>query len=52
MERYRDGDAGAFDTLYQRHRAKLYRFLLHQTGSAASAEEIYQDVWMSVIRTQ
>ena len=52
MERYRDGDAGAFDVLYQRHRTKLYRFLLHQTGSAASAEEIYQDVWMSVIRTR
>jgi RNA polymerase sigma-70 factor (ECF subfamily) len=52
MERYRDGDAGAFDVLYQRHRTKLYRFLLHQTGNAASAEEIYQDVWMSVIRTR
>ena len=52
MERYRDGEAGAFDVLYQRHRTKLYRFLLHQTGSAASAEEIYQDVWMSVIRTR
>ncbi len=52
MERYRDGDAGAFDVLYLRHRAKLYRFLLHQTGSAPSAEEIYQDVWMSVIRSR
>jgi RNA polymerase sigma-70 factor (ECF subfamily) len=52
MERYRDGDAGAFDVLYLRHRAKLYRFLVHQTGSAPSAEEIYQDVWMSVIRSR
>jgi RNA polymerase sigma-70 factor (ECF subfamily) len=49
MLAYRDGDAAAFDRLYGRWRARLYRYLLHQAGAAATAEEIYQDVWMRVI---
>jgi RNA polymerase sigma-70 factor, ECF subfamily len=49
MLRYRGGDAVAFEALYRRHRAPLYRFLLRQLGDAALAEEIFQDVWMRVI---
>ncbi len=49
MLRYRGGDAVAFEALYRRHRAPLYRFLLRQLGDAAAAEEIFQDVWMRVI---
>jgi RNA polymerase sigma factor (sigma-70 family) len=49
MLRYRRGDAVAFEALYRRHRAPLYRFLLRQLGDAAAAEEIFQDVWMRVI---
>src|SRR4051794_31635112 len=49
MLRYRDGDAVAFEALYRRHRASLYRFLLLQLGEAARAEEVFQDVWMRVI---
>jgi len=52
MLAYRAGDAGAFDALYTRHRAKLYRFLLRQCGTAALAEELYQDVWVNVIRAR
>jgi RNA polymerase sigma-70 factor (ECF subfamily) len=49
MLRYRAGDAVAFEALYRRHRAPLYRFVLRQLGDAAAAEEVFQDVWMRVI---
>jgi RNA polymerase sigma factor (sigma-70 family) len=49
MLRYRGGDAGAFEALYRRHRGPLYRFLLRQIGNVATAEELFQDVWMRVI---
>ncbi len=49
MARYRGGDAVAFEALYRRHRAPLYRFLLRQLGDVAAAEEVFQDVWMRVI---
>ena len=46
---YGGGDAGAFENLYRRHRGPLYRFLLRQVNDAATAEELFQDVWMRVI---
>jgi RNA polymerase sigma-70 factor (ECF subfamily) len=49
---YRDGDAGAFDLLYARHRGPLYRYLLRQCRIAAVAEELFQDVWMNLIRAR
>lgn len=52
MLAYRAGDAGAFDLLYTRHRGGLYRFLLRQCGAAAIAEELFQEVWMSVVRAR
>jgi RNA polymerase sigma factor (sigma-70 family) len=52
MLAYRDGDAGAFDELYRRHRAPLYRYLLRQCRDAAIGEELFQDVWMNVIRAR
>ena len=52
MSRYRTGDARAFETLYARHRAPLYRYLLRQCRVAAVAEELFQDVWMNVIRAR
>ncbi|OGA66634.1 MAG: hypothetical protein A3G81_06640 [Betaproteobacteria bacterium RIFCSPLOWO2_12_FULL_65_14] len=52
MLAYRDGDAGAFETLYARHRARLFRFVLRSIKSRASAEELYQEVWMRVIEAR
>lgn len=52
MLAYRDGDVQAFDTLYARHRGALYRYLLRQCGIAAVAEELFQDVWMNLIRAR
>ena len=50
MLAYRDGDVKAFATLYERHRGSLHRLIQRQCGSAALAEELFQDVWMNVIR--
>lgn len=52
MLRYRDGDAGAFAPLYQRHRGPLYRYLLHGCGHPATAEELFQDVWTGLIKAR
>lgn len=52
LRRYRRGDAGAFELLYRRHRLGLYRFLCGQCGDTALAEEIFQDTWLSLIRSQ
>ncbi|HKA42921.1 MAG TPA: RNA polymerase sigma factor [Burkholderiales bacterium] len=49
---YRDGDASAFDALYARHRGGLYRYLLRQCRNQALAEELFQDVWMNLIRAR
>lgn len=50
MLRYADGDAGAFDTLYQRHRGAVFRYLTRQLGGERGlAEELFQDVWMNLI---
>lgn len=50
MLQYRDGDAGAFETLYRRHKGGLYRYLLRQCRDPAGAAEMFQDVWMNLIR--
>jgi RNA polymerase sigma-70 factor, ECF subfamily len=52
MERYRDGDAAAFDPLYARHKGGVFRYLLRQCGDRAAAEEMFQDVWMNLIRAR
>lgn len=50
MLAYRGGEAAAFDALYARHRTRLYRALRHQCGRREMADEVAQEVWMSVIR--
>ena len=49
---YRDGDATAFDVLYGRHKGGVYRYLLRQCRNAALADELFQDVWMNLIRAR
>lgn len=40
----------AFEALYARHRAALFRTLLHQCGKRETADELFQEIWMSVMR--
>lgn len=43
------GDGGAFETLYARHRLRLFRHLQRQLRDTSLAEELFQDVWQRVI---
>ena len=52
MVAYGGGDAGAFETLYARHRTRLYRFVLRSIKVRALAEELYQEIWMRVIEAR
>lgn len=48
---FRAGDARAFERLYARHEAALYRFVRRVLGTAAAtqADEVFQDTWERVI---
>jgi RNA polymerase sigma-70 factor (ECF subfamily) len=52
MLRYAAGEAGAFDALYARHRGGVFRYLLHHCGNRAAAEEMFQDVWLNLVKSR
>ena len=52
LRRYRQGDAEAFAQLYQRHRLGLFRFLCGLCGDPSVAEEVFQETWLSLIRSE
>ena len=52
MLRYRNGDARAFERLYERHKGALFRYFLRQCSQRAVAEELFQDVWTSLVRSR
>ena len=52
MLAYREGDAGAFEQLYRRHKGGLYRFVLRSIRDRAVAEELYQEIWMRAIEAR
>ena len=43
------GDLPSFQALYERHRKRLFGFLLRQVRDTSLAEELFQDVWQRVI---
>jgi RNA polymerase sigma factor (sigma-70 family) len=52
MLAYGTGDAAAFDALYARHKGGVYRYLLRQCRQPGVAAELFQDVWMNLIRAR
>src|ERR1700721_4723662 len=44
------GDEAAFTLLYRRKHPAIYRFALHMSGNAAIAEDVTQEVFMTLIR--
>jgi RNA polymerase sigma-70 factor (ECF subfamily) len=52
MLAYAAGDAGAFDALYARHKGGVYRYLARQCRQSGIADELFQDVWMNLIRAR
>lgn len=52
MLQYKEGDSNAFEVLYSRFRLPMFRYLNNQCGNEAVAEEIFQDVWMNLVRSR
>ena len=54
MAAYASGDAAAFERLYARHQAGLYRFVRRLLGTALSAQvdEVFQDTWLRVVHAR
>lgn len=50
LRRAAKGDEESFALLYRRHQAPLFRFALRMTGNAWAAEEVVQDVFMTLMR--
>lgn len=54
MAAFARGDARAFERLYARHHAALYRFVRRLLGRelAAQTDEVYQDTWLRVVHAR
>jgi len=52
MLRYAKGDAKAFDQLYARHRAPLYRYFMRHVSNPATANDLYQGAWEKIIKAR
>jgi RNA polymerase sigma-70 factor (ECF subfamily) len=51
LQRLRHGDEAAFLELYRRRQAAIYRFAMHVSGSVSTAEDIVQEVFMTLLRS-
>jgi RNA polymerase sigma-70 factor, ECF subfamily len=49
LRRTEAGDEDAFRALYQQFQGPVYRFALHMAGSVAVAEDVTQEVFMTLI---
>ncbi len=49
---YAAGDVMAFEALYQKHKGQVYRYMLNLCRNEAVAEELFQEVWMKLIRAR
>jgi RNA polymerase sigma-70 factor (ECF subfamily) len=52
LERYRRGEVGALGDLVEQYRRPLFAFILKMTEGREDADEIFQEVWLRVIRHQ
>ena len=48
---YRDGDADAFDVLFDRYHVSVYSFAVTMLGATYGADEVLQDTFLAVART-
>jgi RNA polymerase sigma-70 factor (ECF subfamily) len=50
LARYLGGDVDALEGLVEKYRRPLFGFILNMTGGAAEAEDVFQEVWLRVVR--
>jgi len=51
MLNYRNGDAAAFELLYQRHKGPLYRYIMRQCDKT-HVDELFQDIWLKLVNAR
>ena len=49
IERYNNGDAAAFDILYERYRQSFYNYMVKTTRDTGLADDIYHNCWEKII---
>lgn len=50
VDRYRNGDAQAFEALYERYRKQLYSYLNKMMpGQTATVDDVFQDTWIKAV---
>lgn len=49
MAAYCNGDSGAFDALYARHKAPVYRYIRRLLKDAGDPDALFQEVWFRVV---
>ena len=47
---FRTGDASAMEALFRRYRRQVYGWLVRMLADEAEAEDVYQDVWLRIVR--
>jgi RNA polymerase sigma-70 factor (ECF subfamily) len=54
MAAYAAGDGSAFERLYERHHAALYRYVRRVLGTAlrGQVDEVFQDTWLRVVQAR
>lgn len=51
VNRLRDGDAAAFDAVYDAYRARLFSFLARLARSREVAEDLAEEAWLRLVET-
>ena len=51
VDRLRDGDAAAFDAVYEEFRARVYSFLARLSRSRDVAEDLAEETWLRLVST-
>jgi len=52
MAEYKEGDLAAFETLYERYETPIYRFAYNGCRNESDAREVFQDVWLRVVKSR
>ncbi|MCP4898138.1 MAG: sigma-70 family RNA polymerase sigma factor [bacterium] len=52
MQAYVEGDSGAFERLYARHKGRLFGYLVGRLNDHAEAEEVFQTVFFKLHRAR
>jgi RNA polymerase sigma-70 factor, ECF subfamily len=49
VEKFIDGDEGAFEALFQKYRNPLFGYLYYMLQERQAAEDVFQDTWLRII---